>query len=54
MHATFGRGETALTGCIRPGIDVWTIGEFLIFEIQGPELVRRRDPATGFELLSVD
>lgn len=54
MHAVFGRGDAVKAGCIRPGIDVWTIGEFLIFEIEGPELVRRRDPATGFELLSVD
>lgn len=51
MHAAFGRGDRALVGCIRPGIDVWTIGEFVLIELTGLELTRRRDPATGFELL---
>jgi Predicted DNA-binding protein with PD1-like DNA-binding motif len=52
MHATFGRGETAKTGCIRPGIDIWTIGEFVLIELNGADLVRKRDAATGFELLA--
>ena len=57
MHGAFGRGEEARVGCIRPGPDnqtigVWTIGEFLIIELKGLDMVRRRDPATGFELLS--
>jgi predicted DNA-binding protein with PD1-like motif len=52
MHATFGRGETVKTGCIRPGIDIWTIGEFVLIELKGAELVRKRDAATGFELLA--
>jgi len=51
MHGAFGRGETALVGCIRPGIDIWTIGEFVIIELKGLDMTRRRDPATGFELL---
>jgi predicted DNA-binding protein with PD1-like motif len=54
MHAAFGRGGSAKAGCIRPGIDVWTTGEFLIIELLGMPLARRRDPATGFELLAVD
>jgi uncharacterized protein len=52
MHATFGRGETVKTGCIRPGIDIWTIGEFVLMEIRGVDLIRKRDTATGFELLA--
>lgn len=51
MHGAFGRGEDARVGCIRPGIDVWTIGEFVIIELLGLDMTRRRDPATGFELL---
>ncbi len=51
MHGAFGRGQEARVGCIRPGIDVWTIGEFLIIELKGLDMTRRRDPATGFELL---
>ncbi len=34
------------------GINVWTIGEFDSREFLGLGLTRRRDPATGFELLS--
>lgn len=52
MHGAFGRGDQARVGCIRPGIDVWTIGEFVIIELLGLDMARRRDPATGFELLS--
>lgn len=51
MHGAFGRGEEARVGCIRPGIDIWTIGEFVLIELQGLDMTRRRDPATGFELL---
>jgi predicted DNA-binding protein with PD1-like motif len=54
MHATFGRGEEVRTGCIRPGIDVWVIGEFVLIELLGLDIARRRDPKTGFELLTVD
>ena len=52
MHATFGRGDTVKTGCIRPGIDIWTIGEFVLIEFIGLDLIRKRDAATGFELLA--
>ncbi len=54
MHGVFGRGQRTLAGCIRPGIDIWTIGEFVLIEFAGMELLRRRDPATGFELLSTE
>ncbi len=53
MHGAFGRKDETLLGCIRPGIDVWTIGELVVMEFEGLPLERRRDPATGFELLEV-
>lgn len=53
MHGAFGRGGETVTGCIRPGIDVWTIGELVLIEFVGLDLERRRDPATGFELLEI-
>lgn len=53
MHGAFGRGGETVTGCIRPGIDVWTIGELVLIEFVGLDLERRRDPATGFELLAI-
>ncbi len=33
MHASFGRGEKTVTGCVRMGIDVWHIGEVIIMEL---------------------
>ena len=51
MHATMGRGETAHTGCIRPGLDIWKIFEVVVIELVGTGLARSRDPETGFELL---
>lgn len=53
MHATFGKGPDVKTGCIRPGIDIWTIGEFVLVELTGMDAVRKRDAATGFELLDI-
>jgi len=51
MHATLGRNETARTGCVRPGLDVWKIFEVVVIEITGTDLGRAKDPETGFELL---
>lgn len=51
MHAALGRDMDTLTGCIRPGVDVWTIGECVVLEILDADMLRRVDPKTGFELL---
>lgn len=51
LHASLGRGETARTGCARPGLDVWTVLEVVILEIEGLDLARLPDPATGLNLL---
>jgi predicted DNA-binding protein with PD1-like motif len=53
LHAAFGRGEHAHAGCVRLGVRTWLIGEAIILELTGSQAVRRRDPATGFELLDV-
>jgi len=52
MHGALGRDGVARTGCVRPGIEVWEIGEAVIIEIVGIDMVRKADPSTGFELLS--
>jgi predicted DNA-binding protein with PD1-like motif len=52
MHAALGRGESTVTGCVRAGVDIWKIGEVVILEIAGTDMVRRIDPQTGFELLT--
>jgi predicted DNA-binding protein with PD1-like motif len=30
MHASFGRNEKTVTGCVRMGMDVWRIGEIVL------------------------
>ena len=51
MHASFGRGEKVLTGCVRMGIDVWKIGEVVVLELANVKAQRVLEKETGFELL---
>jgi predicted DNA-binding protein with PD1-like motif len=54
MHGSFGRNDAtanAVTGCIRVGVQVWQIGEVIIFELAGGSALRKKDKATGFEML---
>lgn len=51
MHASFGRNETAITGCVRLGVEVWRIGEIVILELTDSSARRLREKSTGFELL---
>ncbi len=53
MHASFGRDGKAITGCVRLGVDVWQIGEVVIWELTGVSARRAKDNETGFELLDV-
>jgi predicted DNA-binding protein with PD1-like motif len=53
MHAAAGREGRATVGCTRAGVDVWLVGEVVLLEIVGPEARRRKDPKTGFQLLTV-
>lgn len=51
MHAALGRDGQTRAGCIRPGVNVWKLGEVILLEILGSPAARRLDPATGFEVL---
>jgi len=53
MHASFGRDDKAVTGCVRMGVDVWQIGEVVILELAAASAKRVKDEETGFELLRV-
>jgi predicted DNA-binding protein with PD1-like motif len=53
MHAAAGREGGATVGCTRAGVDVWLVGEVVLLEIVGPEARRRKDPKSGFQLLTV-
>jgi predicted DNA-binding protein with PD1-like motif len=51
MHASFGRNENTITGCVRMGVDIWHIGEVVILELAGGTAKRAKNKQTGFELL---
>jgi predicted DNA-binding protein with PD1-like motif len=51
MHASFGRSDKAVTGCVRAGVDVWQIGEVVILELAGGSAKRAKNKETGFEFL---
>ena len=53
MHASLGRAKKSLTGCIRPGIYTWLVGEALIYEITGTKAIRSKDRKSGFVLLEI-
>ena len=53
MHASFGRNEKTITGCVRMGMDVWRIGEIILLELTGTTAHRAIDKETGFEFLEV-
>lgn len=51
MHASFGRKDNTVTGCVRMGIAVWQIGEVVILELTGGSAKRTQNTETGFEFL---
>jgi predicted DNA-binding protein with PD1-like motif len=53
MHASFGRKEKTVTGCVRMGVDVWRIGEVVVLELLGTVAHRAIDKETGFEFLEI-
>jgi uncharacterized protein len=54
MHAALGRSGNTMTGCIRPGVSTWLVGEAVIYEILGSNAKRLKDDKSGFSLLKVD
>jgi uncharacterized protein len=53
MHASFGRNQETITGCVRLGVDVWQIGEVIMLELTGGSAQRAVDKKTGFEFLEI-
>jgi predicted DNA-binding protein with PD1-like motif len=53
IHAALGRAGHTLTGCLRPGVTTWLIGEAIIYEITGANARRLPDKASGFELMEM-
>lgn len=50
MHAALGREGKTISGCIRPGIEVWKLGEVIVLEIVDNNAHREDSPA-GFQML---
>lgn len=53
IHAALGRAGKTTTGCLRPGVTIWMVGEVILYEILGVNVVRVLSKKTGFELLQV-
>jgi predicted DNA-binding protein with PD1-like motif len=54
IHASLGRSGQTLTGCLRPGVNTWVVGEIILYEIIGSKAKRIKDSRTGFTLLSTE
>ncbi|TAL16058.1 DNA-binding protein [bacterium] len=54
MHSALGREGKTSTGCVRAGVEVWMIGEVVIYELVETGAKRKKDPETGFELLAIE
>jgi predicted DNA-binding protein with PD1-like motif len=51
MHASCGRGEHSVTGCVRAGVATWLVQEIVIIELLDLDSRRTTDPRSGFQLL---
>ena len=51
IHAALGRSGNTVSGCLRPGVTTWLVGEVILYEILGVEVARIRDDASGFLLM---
>lgn len=51
IHGALGRSGQTMSGCLRPGVTTWLVGEVILYEILGVNVARVRDEESGFELL---
>jgi len=51
IHAALGRAGQTMTGCLRHGVATWLVGEVILYEILGADVLRIKDERSGFELL---
>ncbi len=51
IHAALGRSGQTLTGCLRPGVTTWLVGEVILYEITGVKARRVMHVKSGFALL---
>jgi len=53
IHAALGRSGQTTTGCLRPGVVTWLVGEVIIYEILGTSAMRVMDEESDFVLLKI-
>lgn len=53
IHAALGRSGQTMTGCLRPGVTTWLVGEAILYEILGVKVARAADEESGFTLLEI-
>ncbi len=53
LHGAIGRGDRALVGCPREGLEVFLVLEVVLIELTGLGAGRQLDPASGLRLLSL-
>jgi len=51
IHAALGRAGRTMTGCLRRGVTTWLVGEVILYEVLGADMLRMKDEQSGFELL---
>ena len=51
MHIASGRDTETITGCVRQGVKVWHVMEVILWELLDSTAVRRKESASGFELM---
>jgi predicted DNA-binding protein with PD1-like motif len=53
IHAALGRAGKTTTGCLRPGVKTWLVGEAILYEVLDADIVRKKDTRSGFDLLEI-
>lgn len=53
IHASMGKKQAALTGCIRGKSKVFLVIEAVVFELKGVKAAKDIDPKTGLNLLKI-
>ena len=51
IHAALGRAGRTMTGCLRHGVTTWLVGEVILYEIRGANVLRINGEQSGFEFL---
>jgi len=51
IHGALGRSGQTMSGCLRPGVTTWLVGEVILYEILGVNVARIRDEESDFDLL---